>query len=577
MNKKIFLLVLIPALLIIGAYIYIRYSLNAGIQRDGEKISTVTPQTDSSTALDLRPLIIQRLQQLVAKTSNDVYELSVGELKIDVLASRLSFQNVALKPNKQRADSLRALGLAPAETFAFTFQNLQVEGINLDEAISSKTMDYKLIKLTNPVFEIYRSATKTKEVKEDFTQRFLKEMEKLSVKNLQVVGGKIVVHSKGKTTELKDVAIAMDDILVDSASRTDKDRFLFAKRARLSFKDYKAVAGKGTYNLAIAKVSIEAPEQKLTLTNLSLAPGLSREAFVRSQKTAKEYYEVSLPTVTLSGVNWWNLMNEEELVTEEILIPGGKLSIYLNRSLAPASKMGNFPVQLLMKLPMKIKVDRVKANNLDLAYEEYNPLSQQSGTLHIKDISMNMAQVSNMKDGDQSPVTIKGKGMMMGIIPINADFEFSRKNYKAGNFTAKILADRPFQGSILNPFAMPLGMVKIANGELQKVQADIKGDQWQASGNVSILYQDLKLELLEKDKGEAKLDRKGVTSFFANAFILKKDNPKKGDAVRTAPVDFKRIEEGGFFMLIWKVILTGALKTVGAPTKIARKTAAGVK
>ncbi len=577
MNKKIFLLILVPALLIIGAYVYIRYSLKAGIDRDGEKIATLTNKPDSTSLLDLRPLFIERLKQLVAKTSNNIYELSVGDMKMDVLASELSFQNVALKPNKERADSLRRLGLAPAETVAFTFENLQVEGINIDEAISSKTMDYKLVKLTNPIFEIYRNTSDKKEVKEDFTQRFLKEMEELSVKSLQVVGGKIIVHSKGKTTELKDVAIAMDDILIDSASRTDKTRFLFAKKARLSFNDYKAVAGKGQYDLSIAKVNIEAPEQKLILTNLSFSPQLSKEAFVRKQKTAKEYYEVSLPSVTLSGVDWWNLMNEEELLANEINIPSGKFSIYLNRSLPPASKMGNFPVQLLMKMPMKIKVERVKADNLDLAYEEFNPLSQQSGTLRINNISMDIANVSNFKGGNQSPVTIKGRGMMMGKIPINADFVFSRKNYQSGSFTARILAPEAFQGSLLNPFAMPVGMVKIERGELQRLEASIKGDERQASGDVRILYQDLKLVLLEKDKGQAELDRKGVTSFFANAFILKKDNPKKGDAVRTAQVEFKRIEEGGFFMLIWKVIMTGALKTVGAPTKIARKQVGGGK
>jgi hypothetical protein len=56
----------------------------------------------------------------------------------------------------------------------------------------------------------------------------------------------------------------MKDILVDSATRNDRSRFLFAKKASLSFKDYKAEMGKGQYNLAIAKVNVEVPEQKLT-------------------------------------------------------------------------------------------------------------------------------------------------------------------------------------------------------------------------------------------------------------------------------------------------------------------------
>jgi len=78
--------------------------------------------------------------------------------------------------------------------------------------------------------------------------------------------------------------------------------------------------------------------------------------------------------------------------------------------------------------------------------------------------------------------------------------------------------------------------------------------------------------LLEKDRGEKELDKKGVTTLFANMFVLKKDNPKKGEELQKEQATFKRIPEGGFFMLVWKTILTGALKTVGAPPKIANKT-----
>jgi hypothetical protein len=119
---------------------------------------------------------------------------------------------------------------------------------------------------------------------------------------------------------------------------------------------------------------------------------------------------------------------------------------------------------------------------------------------------------------------------------------------------------------------MPLGMTKIKSGVIQKVEAKIKGDQWQANGNILILYKDLNLSLLEKDKGKAALDKKDVTSFIANAFVLKKNNPKKGEEPRKETAEFKRIPEGGFFMLVWKTILAGALKTIGAPVKLASKT-----
>src|SRR5215203_404376 len=362
MNKKLFLLVLVPSLVLIGAYIFIRQSLKSDVKQNGENFSTETRKTDSSkikqtSLVDLRPLFVQYLRQLVAKTSNDIYDLSVNDLQVDILSSTATLYNVALKPDKKRADSLYKLGLAPDETFALSFQKLEVVGINLDDAITAKIMDYSLVRLTNPIFEIYQGKNNIKQTREDFTHRFLKEMKKLSLQNLVIEGGKIVVHKEGKKDNvLKNVSINMKNILIDSTTRNNKDRFFFAKKANLSFTDYKTVTGKGQYNFTVAKVSIQAPEQKLTLSNLSFSSPLNKEQFSRNQKFSKEYYRLSFPSVTISDVNWWNLVNEEEVMAKQINVNRGKLFVYLDRSLAPKSKMGNFPVQLLMKLPITINI-----------------------------------------------------------------------------------------------------------------------------------------------------------------------------------------------------------------------------
>lgn len=577
MNKKRFLLILIPAVVLIGAFAFIRYSLKGAVNRDSEKYSTVTKLDTSAikktSPLDLRPLFIERLEHLVAKTSNNLYHLSIGKMDMDVLGSTAILHHVVITPDKQRAKELQKLNGTSSKIFSLSFEKLEVEGINLDDVITKKTMDYKLVKLTNPVFEIYQTKPKDKEIEEDFTQRFLKEMKKLSVKNLIVEGGKIIIHNKGKQSLLNEVTINMKDILIDSVTRNDKTRFFFAKTANLSFKNYKTNTGKDGYTLSIAKVNVQAPGQMLKLSGLSFNSPLGKKEFTRRQKFAKELYQFSIPSITVMGVDWWNIINEEELVAKEVTINGGKFHIYLDRSLPAKSKMGSFPVQLLMKLPVKINIDRVKANNLDLAYEEYNPLSKQSGTIYMDNISMNIANVSNLQQKLPKPVTVNASALFMHKIPIQANFVFNRSNYRSGGFTARLNSDKDFDGSLINSFSMPMGMVKIEEGLLQKLGANLKGDQLKASGDISILYKDLKLHLLEKDRGEKQLDKKGITTFFANTFVLKKDNPKRGEEPRKEQAEFKRIPEGGFFMLVWKTIMTGALKTIGAPPRIANKTA----
>jgi hypothetical protein len=118
---------------------------------------------------------------------------------------------------------------------------------------------------------------------------------------------------------------------------------------------------------------------------------------------------------------------------------------------------------------------------------------------------------------------------------------------------------------------MPLGMLRVDEGRLQKLQASIKGNEQQAKGNVLVLYKDLRIHLMEKDAGKKALDKKDVTSFLANLFVIKDDNPKKNQLPRNSATAFKRDPNGGFFMLVWKTILVGVLKTIGAPEKLAYK------
>ncbi|HET7897134.1 MAG TPA: hypothetical protein VFL47_05680, partial [Flavisolibacter sp.] len=377
------------------------------------------------SALDLRPLFIKRLQQLLEKSSNGLYNLSVGDLKIDVLASQISLSNVTVRPNREALMTLEKAGQLPNDVFTLTFKTLVIDGVNLDDAITSKTMDYKLVKLVNPVIEIdHRKAKEEPKSSEDFSQRFLKEMEKLSIKKLVLDGGNIVVHDKqkGTTKKLANVQVQMTDILLNKDTRQEKDRFLFAKEAHLDFHHFNSRTKDGLYNFKIAHVSVNASDRKATLRNVSFGSSMSKEAFMKRQKVAKEMYGLSLPAINISGVDWWPMLNGEEVKADEVETSGGKFSVYFDRALPAKNKMGNFPNQLLMKLPVKLDVDRIKIRNLDVSYEERNPLSQQSGTVYLDNASMDITHVHSAEGGN--PVVVNGTALLMHKVPIEASFRF---------------------------------------------------------------------------------------------------------------------------------------------------------
>ena len=175
---------------------------------------------------------------------------------------------------------------------------MAIDGINLDDAVTSKTMDYKAIRLTGPVIEIRHHKADQPKNSQNFSRNFLKEMTKLSVKNLVIDGGMIVVYNGDKKKQpqrLHDVRLHLNDILIDSATRDNKDRFLFAKKATLSFRDFFMPTTGGLYNLKIDSVMIKSPEQSVSLTNLSFSSPYGTAQFEAKQKFRTGLYHLAFP------------------------------------------------------------------------------------------------------------------------------------------------------------------------------------------------------------------------------------------------------------------------------------------
>ncbi len=577
MSKKLLVLILVPAVFLIAGYFFLQIYLRKG----SEQKENFQQQTFTSTstlagkkvsAADLRPLFIDRMKQLLKKSSNGLYSLSVGDLAVDVLASKVSFSNVNVQPDKNVRSRLAASALLPQNVFSISLQSLVIEGVNLDDAITSKTMDYKLVRLVKPVIHLERQTGNEKKAEGSFAQQFLKEMKKLSIDKLVVEGGSVMVHDrqKGGTKKLSNVQVWMNDILLDSTTRNDKERFLFARAARIDFSNYSAKTKDGLYAIKLGNASVNTLQKKMVLKNVSFGSTLSKGAFTKQAAVAKEMYGLSLPSITIRGIDWWSALNEEKIIASAVETKGGKFSVYFDRSLPPKSKRGNFPSQMLMKLPLQLNIEKLRLRDLDVSYEEYNPLSQQSGTIYFDNASIDIANVNNSKKAS-APMTINGTALFMRQVPLKAGFRFDMNKHQSGDFKATVSTEKAFEGSLLNSFAMPMGMMKVEKGTIQKLHANIKGDESGASGNVLLLYQDLKLSLLEKDQDKRALDKKDVTSLFANLIVLKEDNPKKGKEPRSEAAEFKHDPTGGFMMLVWKTVLVGVLKTVGAPEKMASK------
>jgi len=130
-----------------------------------------------------------------------------------------------------------------------------------------------------------------------------------------------------------------------------------------------------------------------------------------------------------------------------------------------------------------------------------------------------------------------------------------------GRFTIKGTIG-PIDAPSLNPLTRPMGLAKMEKGQVDRLHFDLKGTDSAAEGSLTMLYQDVRISLLKKDRKEEKLNKKALPTLAANLF-MRHSNLEKGGSPRMVEVHFDRILNKSFFNLIWKSIFSGIKQTVG--------------
>jgi hypothetical protein len=574
--KKISIILLVLGLIILSAYMYLRHSVSTPGFKPAAAASPVNKPKKAESIADLRPLFISKLQQLVKAGSGGLYNLSIHEVEPDVLNATVSINNAELVPDSAVLEQLRNSGQLPSQVFKISLGRLKIEGLGLQDFLDTKNLDLKSIKISAPSIHVYPGASSGPGKKAPTLYQGLKEkLEHLGIDLILIDGGKLVIHqANGKvSSSLGGIQVRLGDLLMDSTTQYDKKRFLFAKKAELSMKNYKTSSKDGMYDMAISEIIVKPNQSSLSANHISLKPRWGKKEFAKKQGVMKERYELSIPALHMQNIDWWNLVNQQKIFADEAEISNARFSIYFDRSVPPGKpKLNSFPSQLVMKMPVLIHIARLKCSNMDLQYEEYNPFSERTGNVHITRLNGEVQNLTNVPSVIQNnkQTTVIANGLILGNVPAKLTLHFDMAQYKKGAFTADINV-KDFDGSLIKPISEPLGLFRLKSGNVQSITAHQEGDQAGATGKTLILYKDLKITPLEKGKGDDdSLNKKHVTALVANAFIIKNDNPTGKEAARNPVTSFTRDPHGSFFNLIWKTLLTGILKTTGAPEKLAK-------
>jgi hypothetical protein len=182
--------------------------------------------------------------------------------------------------------------------------------------------------------------------------------------------------------------------------------------------------------------------------------------------------------------------------------------------------------------------------------------------LFFSDVNAHVTNVSNYLErrGKNRTISIDTDARLMGEGLLKAAIRYDLED-EQGKFTMKGTLGK-MDLRRLNTMIEPEAKASIKSGTLNRLDFNILGNDYSGEGELIIRYDDLKLELLNKNYEHDNKFLKKVGAFLANTIVIRSSNPKKNGNLKKGSIYFIRENHKSMFAYWWKLIFSGLKSTL---------------
>ncbi|RYY60246.1 MAG: hypothetical protein EOO05_10545 [Chitinophagaceae bacterium] len=519
-----------------------------------------------------KQIIRNQLESAIREKSMGLYDIKYDSLKLDEVAGNLSVSNFNMVYDSLRFLALEEKQLAPPSLLRIKIPEIRVTGVKTPRALIDNEIVGRTLLIRDPEIEIIYTnsgkdsarSTPTREVYE----QILGNLDLIKVDTVLITGGRIITRNlkSGQTNiELAGTDIRLYDVAIDSISNKDTNRILFARKIDLSVASVRWASKNKLYKYGADSIALHSESNGLTIQRFFIDPQLAEDAFVHSLPTQDDRFDFDVKGIGITGINFTELFNEH-VIADSVTIRNATFKIYrdLNIKRDTRNRVGTYPHQAIAKLKLPVQVSKLVVQHSFIEYKERGMISKQSGKVQFHNASAVLSNITN------DPAVIAKNGIMalnfnaslLNKAPIRINWKFYLNNNR-GKFSVSGNLGRIAHAEDLSVLAEPMGPARIEDGDVKSLDFNLTGDDYGMNGTVKMIYDDLKVAILQKDEETKKLEKKKLISFVAN-IIVKNSNPSgKKDEPRVITVNNKRDTNRSIFHLAWKTLFKGIKETAG--------------
>jgi hypothetical protein len=516
------------------------------------------------------PMLKERIHTLIVQGSDSLYTYQMGKMDASFFGGSVELSDFQMKVDSNRYRQLLLQHKLPSVTMEVNMGHGHLRSVGIISLVFGKKVSIGEIFSRDAHIILTRHTGERDSLKEEAIEKqpLWKSIQPLirSIKigNITLDGLKLLYKSEDSSQSVKlqfDTCNAVfKNIMIDSAAARDTDRIGFAKEISLHFYDLKFRSSDSTYKLKAKVIDYSSKDRSLSIEDFKLQPTLKdKESFYAATPMQKTMTTIEYKKLSFTNFQLDQFFHNNAIVADSLVIDQPVVSLYLDKTKPPVldSKMGKYPHQLLLSMGSDVNIKGIAVRNLGLTYTERGEKTAVEGTLNLTDVNIQVSNItnipSNIRQNGKCIANMHGK--ILGS-PMAVKFTFYLDSTD-GRFDAEGSIEN-VTAAQLNGLAEPLANTKLQSFNMHKLDFFVSGDDFTATANVNMKYDNLFLVLQKRDENTGATITKKFLTKLINRYTIASSNPGPDGVERKADhVVRSRLTTQPFLGLIWKTIFTG--------------------
>ena len=491
------------------------------------------------------------------------HEVQFGNIRVDYdyRGTFLHLSDVKIQPGETITDVNQIkfnLTLDQASLTGFSWTDFFFHNsIHLDSAVIA---NLTIESITPPL----DSLTTKKETRSD---RQGEDYDEISIDRIRV--NKASFENRDSYTDstrlaIVDLFVSGDDFVLSKADLEDPDA-LFQVSNVEGYMDQAVVHMNDFRNAIYTKnFSFNTTDKKAEIAQIRMVNKLEPYDYAQQFRYETDWIELENGSLIFDQLDFLSYLRDGSLSAAKLQVQDMRLVIF--RDKRKPDDMERRPLmihEVLRELPIPLDIQEVEITDGYVSYEE-RPENDapRTGQIFFDDINATIQGMTNSTERltESDEMILKAKGKLIGEGAINLEVTYFL-NDTTGRFLMKgSLGAMNLSG--LNKIIEPSTKVALKDGRINSLFFNIVADDIEGTGEVIVQYQNLEIEILDKNFGRDQTVFQRIGSFLANKLVIKSQNPDRKGELRKGVVYYPRDQHKFIFKYWWELVLSGLKSTI---------------